>query len=54
MALSLLSDVNFNKKRDKSFNRTFDFTISVKAQKEFLKAESYYVDLINHVCKLLT
>lgn len=43
LALSLLQEISFSKKRDKKLARTFDFEINVKVQKEFLKSETFYV-----------
>jgi nucleolar complex protein 2 len=45
----LLREANVNKKRDKTFTKAYDFTINVKVQKMYLKANLYYTELFKLV-----
>ncbi len=41
--LEIIQELNLVKKRNKSFTKKFDFVLNVKVQKEFLKAEQFYI-----------
>ena len=49
----MLKEINFEKKRDKSLTKKFDFAINVKTQKEYLKAEEFYKELFDLIMNKL-
>lgn len=49
LLLEMLGELNFKKKRDKSYTKQFDFTINIKVQKQILNTEYFYQQLFKKI-----